>query len=76
MSKRSSREKTASKTATHRGERRAQSGRYTVRKGETFPRTSHEPREPRDRQRRDAVRRAAKIVVRLHRGALKELEKH
>ena len=92
MSKRAETEREGSRTGAARAGRRVGSGQYEVtdrrraireasrESRQVTPRTSrHSDLHPGQRfthSRRETVKRAAKIVVRLHRDALKELEKY
>jgi hypothetical protein len=92
MSKRSDTARGRERTGATQADRRAGSGQYKVtdrRRAireaspelrQVTPRTSRHADlhagQRSTRSRRDTVRRAAKIVVRLHRDALKELEKY
>jgi len=92
MSKRAETEREGSRTGAARAGRRVGSGQYEVTdrrravrepgrgSPQVMPRSSRHPDlhsgQRFTQTRRDTVRRAAKIVIRLHRDALKELEKY
>lgn len=77
MSKRLTTDKTNPRTDGGPRDRRSRSGQYEITgRGRSVRHKKDEPMTSRSRHGGKTVSRAARIVVRLHRDALKELEKY